>query len=191
MLYEGPQEKFFLLMVQPPERVRPQQVPTREYIFIVDVSGSMNGFPLDVAKILMSELIGSLRNTDTFNLVLFAGSSSVMFPSSVPATTENITKAKDFLSRERGGGGTEMLSAIKRAFACPKKENSSRSLVLISDGYINAEPESIPDLFASRPLVIFGKYQGEAKGMIKIEGVSGGGDYARSFELSEFNSNVR
>jgi Ca-activated chloride channel homolog len=267
MLFDGLNEKFFLLMVQPPERVSPRQIPQREYIFIVDVSGSMNGFPLDVTKILMNELIGNLRKTDTFNVVLFAGSSRVMFPESVPATREYIDKAKYFMSSERGGGGTEMLAAIKRAFACPKREDSSRSIVLISDGYVSAdqsvfsfihenldqanmfsfaigrsvnrhlmegvakagkgevfvvtrpedgpetarrfkeyvespvltgiklsfedfraygiEPESIPDLFASRPLVIFGKYQGEAKGRLKIEGVSGNGSFARIFDVSE------
>ncbi len=47
------------------------------------------------------------------------------------------------------------------------------------------EPESIPDLFASRPLVIFGKYQGEAEGRLKIEGVSGNGSFARIFDVSE------
>jgi Ca-activated chloride channel family protein len=46
MLYEGKDENFFLLMAQPPERVLPKDIPPREYIFVVDVSGSMNGFPL-------------------------------------------------------------------------------------------------------------------------------------------------
>jgi Ca-activated chloride channel family protein len=50
LLYEGQEENFFLLMVQPPQRVQPAEIPPRKYIFVVDISGSMNGFPLNTAK---------------------------------------------------------------------------------------------------------------------------------------------
>jgi len=42
LLYPGEDEKFFLLMVQPPERVTLDDIPPREYVFVVDVSGSMH-----------------------------------------------------------------------------------------------------------------------------------------------------
>jgi Ca-activated chloride channel family protein len=50
LLYKGDKENFFLLTVQPPERVTTAQIPGREYIFIVDVSGSMHGFPIEISK---------------------------------------------------------------------------------------------------------------------------------------------
>jgi Ca-activated chloride channel family protein len=90
LLYEGPEENFFLLMAQPPRRVRPEEAPPREYIFVLDVSGSMNGFPLDTAKKLLSDLIHVLRPTDAFNIVLFASGSATMAPTSLPATSENL-----------------------------------------------------------------------------------------------------
>lgn len=67
LLHQGEDENFFLLMVQPPQRVPVAQVPPREYIFIVDVSGSMYGFPLDVSKQLLTNLLSGLRPQDTFN----------------------------------------------------------------------------------------------------------------------------
>ena len=93
LLFEGQEENFFLLMVQPPERIKPADIPPREYIFVVDVSGSMHGFPLNTAKKLLKNLIGNLRAVDRFNVVLFAGGSRLMSPSSLPATRENIRKA--------------------------------------------------------------------------------------------------
>src|SRR5262249_847374 len=72
LVYEGPRENFFLLTVQPPERVAAQQIPPREYIFVLDVSGSMHGFPLDTAKQVLKNLIARLKPTDTFNVVLFS-----------------------------------------------------------------------------------------------------------------------
>ena len=86
LLYEGEEENFFLMMMQPPKRVAPEQITPREYIFIVDVSGSMNGFPIDISKELLKDLIGGLRPSDKFNVLLFAGSSDVMAEKSLPAT---------------------------------------------------------------------------------------------------------
>jgi Ca-activated chloride channel family protein len=44
LLFKGEKENFFLYMAQPPERVTEAEIPPREYIFVVDVSGSMSGF---------------------------------------------------------------------------------------------------------------------------------------------------
>ncbi|HTZ38919.1 MAG TPA: VIT domain-containing protein, partial [Syntrophales bacterium] len=66
LLFEGKKENFFLLMTQPPRRIVKADIPGREYIFIVDVSGSMYGFPLEISKKLMADLLGNLRPTDRF-----------------------------------------------------------------------------------------------------------------------------
>ncbi len=50
MLYEHNDENFFMLMVQPPKRIIKEDIPPREYIFIVDVSGSMDQATKDIAK---------------------------------------------------------------------------------------------------------------------------------------------
>mgnify|MGYP003394115376 CR=1 FL=1 len=60
LLYEGEEENFFLLMTQPPQRVPAAQIPPRDYVYIIDVSGSMNGFPLDTAKQFMRAPAGHL-----------------------------------------------------------------------------------------------------------------------------------
>jgi Ca-activated chloride channel family protein len=138
-LYQGKDENYFMLMVQPPQRPRPDQIPRREYVFIVDVSGSMNGFPLDVTKDLLHELIGSLRPTDRFNVLLFSGASELMSPASVPATREQIAQALAFIDGQRAGGGTELLPALKRAMSLPRSGDIARSFVVVTDGYIDAE----------------------------------------------------
>lgn len=139
MLYEGEDEHFFLLMVEPPERVRPEEILAREYVFVVDVSGSMNGFPLNTAKRLLFDVISGLKPTDTFNVVLFAGSSRSMADASVPASPAHIQQAILLLDRERGGGGTELCKALHRAMQLPRDEARSRTLVIVTDGYIRAE----------------------------------------------------
>ena len=140
LLYEGQGENFFLMTVQPPVNIAPSAVLPREYVFVLDVSGSMEGFPLDTAKQVLRELIRRLRPTDTFNVVLFSGTSHLMSPVSLPASRENLDRALALISRERGGGGTELEGALKMALRLPRAPNVSRTVALITDGFIEAEP---------------------------------------------------
>ena len=267
LLYEGQEENFFLLMVQPPERVLPVDIPPREYIFVVDISGSMHGFPLNTAKKLLRNLIGHLRPSDTFNVILFAGGSRVMDPASVAATPQNVRRAIQLIDKQRGGGGTELLAAMRNGFTLPRDEAYSRTMIVVTDGYIGAErevfaeiqnnldrtnvfafgigssvnryliegiaraglgepfivtkpgeapatarkfrhyiqspvltninvsyddfgtydiePAAIPDLFAKRPVVVFGKWKGNPGGMITLTGSGGNAAYTRTFRVAE------
>lgn len=267
LLYGGKEENFFLLMMHPPQRVSQKEIPPREYIFIVDVSGSMHGFPLDISKKVLRDLIGNLRPTDTFNVLLFSGDSQLMAERSVPATPENIQRAIEVIDRQQGGGGTELLPALKRALALPRAENVACSLVIVTDGYVSVETEAfdlisqqlgnanffafgigssvnryliegmarvgagepfvitkpdeapaqaekfrqyiqspvlthikldfdgfdaydvepvgVPDIFAERPAIVFGKWKGEPKGKISLHGLSGGQAYEKTIEASE------
>jgi Ca-activated chloride channel homolog len=143
MLYEHGDENFFMAMVQPPKAVVTDQIPPREYVFVVDVSGSMNGFPLEVSKKLLKNLIGNLRKNDYFNVLLFAGVSSILSEKSLPATPESLEKAIQLIDNQQGSGGTELLPAMQRALALPRSETSlSRSMVLVTDGFIDVEKEA-------------------------------------------------
>jgi Ca-activated chloride channel family protein len=267
MLYAGEDENFFLLMAQPPERIRPEDIPAREYIFVVDISGSMSGFPLNTSKKLIKNLISNLRDSDKFNVILFAGGSKLMAPASAPATQENINGAIQMIDHQRGGGGTELLAALKNALSLPRDEACSRTVLVLTDGYISAEsdvfqfihknlnrtnffsfgigssvnryliegmakagqgepfvvtrpqeardaakrfrgyvqsplltniavkydgietydiePMAIPDLFALRPITIFGKWRGKPEGKIELSGIGGTGEFLQTLNLSE------
>lgn len=137
--FEQDGERYFMLLAEPPRRVVPADLPPRDYLFVIDVSGSMDGFPLATARGLMARLLAGLRPADTFNLLLFAGGSEVLSPDPVPATPENVARANALLAGRQGGGGTELVPALSRALAMPLSAGKSRSLVLITDGYVMAE----------------------------------------------------
>lgn len=141
MLDKGENENFFMLMVQPPERCEIVNIPPREYIFVLDISGSMSGYPLDTAKVLIKNLVSDLRETDSFNLILFSGGSVQMSEKSVPANALNIKKAIQIIDEQAGSGGTELAPALRDALKIPDEENVSRSIVVISDGYVYGEDE--------------------------------------------------
>ncbi len=267
LLYQGTDENFFLYMAQPPERVDPADLPPREYVFVVDVSGSMEGFPLNTAKQLLSQLIGNLRPGDYFNVVLFAGDSTALSQEPLAANQENITRAIQLIDGQRGAGGTELLDAMTRAMSLSRQPNASRSVVLITDGYVSGEkgifdqirknlnqtnvfafgigtsvnryliegvaragmgepfvveneeagastaakfreyiespvltgirvkangfdvydvsPGTFPDMFARRPIIVFGKWRGLPTGTIQLTGKSATGDFESTINVAD------
>ena len=139
---EGDAENFFLLMAQPPEKVQETELPPREYIFIMDVSGSMGGFPMEVSKTLLKDLLSRLNPQDRFNILQFSFGSRVLSEKgSIPADEKHLKKALNLLTVTRGGGGTEIMPALKRAFSLPRQKGMSCSIVVITDGYVSVEPQ--------------------------------------------------
>lgn len=135
-------ENFFLAMIEPPKAVAASAINPRDYIFVVDISGSMHGFALDTAKDVLQRLIGGLRPSDTFNVLLFSGSNKMLNEKSVPATRANIDSALATLVNYRAGGSTELIPALKRVYAQPKAAGVSRSIVVVTDGYVSVEREA-------------------------------------------------
>lgn len=142
LVHEGPDENFVLALIEPPARAAPGDIVAREYVFVVDVSGSMHGFPLATAKTLLRNLIGGLRPSDTFNVIPFAGGHSLLAPASLPATPDNTRQAIRFIDGQTGGGGTELLPALRRALALPADTGRARTFVVVTDGYVTIEKEA-------------------------------------------------
>jgi Ca-activated chloride channel homolog len=134
---------FFCAMIEPPSISDSRAILRREYIFILDVSGSMNGFPLEVSKRLIKDILADLDSDDAFNILLFAGGSEVFEELSQPATAENLNKAMKWIDGQHGGGSTELLPALRRALNLPREDDLSRILVLATDGYVSVEKEAI------------------------------------------------
>jgi len=274
LLSRGEQENFFLAMVAPPRAPEARLIVPRDYVFVVDVSGSMNGFPLDTTKTLLRDLIGRLRPSDTFNLLLFAGDNRKLAERSLAATPENIRLAIELLDSQVGAGGTELMPALREALAMPTDPERSRSFVVVTDGYVtiessayqlvrenlskanlfafgigsavnrslieglaragqgepfvvtdavvtdaveasraaqrfrrmidspllkgiqarfeglevyDVEPAQLPDLFANRPLVLFGKWKGEPRGELRLDAHAADGPFQVRLPISAGN----
>ncbi|MBI4776884.1 MAG: VWA domain-containing protein [Deltaproteobacteria bacterium] len=143
MMYQGAEENYIAVFMEPPERPSGFRIPSREFIFVIDVSESMKGFPLETAKVLMERLLMDLKASDLLNVVLFAGNSAVLNSSgSVNATEENIRQAISLLDGPSGDDGTGLMTALRAAYSIPRPESHvSRSLVVITDGYVDAEAQ--------------------------------------------------
>ncbi|MDE5866193.1 MAG: hypothetical protein K2H31_06300 [Lachnospiraceae bacterium] len=52
------------------------------------------------------------------------------------------------------------------------------------DAY-DVEPAILPTLYANKPIVLLGKWHGEATGTINISGMTGGGAYSQSISIAD------
>jgi len=142
LLYEGEEENFFLAMMQPPKADIMYDSPQREYVFIMDISGSMTGEPLEISKAMISNLLDDLNSDDRFNIVFFAGGSKVFSPNSLPVTPQNINSALTFIDNLDAGGGTQLLAAMQTALGMQGTADYSRSFVILTDGLVTVEKEA-------------------------------------------------
>src|SRR5947209_16425098 len=137
---------FFTLILQPPERVTVEDVTPKELVFVLDTSGSMSGFPIEKAKETMKLALDNLYPYDTFNLITFSGDEHILFPEPVPATKENLAKAQAFLETRQGGGGTEMMKAIKASMDPSDRQDHVRVVCFMTDGYVGNDMEIIGEV---------------------------------------------
>jgi len=143
---------YFTLILQPPNRPVEKTLVPRQLIFVVDTSGSMWGFPLDMAKKTVQRALDNLRKDETFNLITFSGDTRILFPEPVPATAENIAAAKKVLAGAYGSGGTEMMKAIRTALGDdagkdkPMEADPIRVVCFMTDGYVGNDADIIAEI---------------------------------------------
>ena len=264
LMHRGSRGGFFTLILTPPERVAEREITPKEIVFVLDTSGSMSGFPIEKAKEAMRLALNGLNPQDTFNLITFAGDTHILFPEPVPATPANLSQAQAFLASRRGGGGTEMMKAIRAALAPSDSQRHLRIVCFMTDGYVGNDmeiiaeiqrhpnarvfsfgigssvnrflldkmaeqgrgeveyvalnedgsaaarrfhervrtpvltdismdwgglpvkdvyPKRIPDLFAARPLIIHGRYDGAARSVVRLIGKQAGRQFSREIRV--------
>ena len=137
---------FFSLILSPPERLSAEDITPKEIVFVLDTSGSMSGFPIEKAKESMKLALDNLYPDDTFNLITFAGDTHVLFEKPVPATRANMDRAQEFLASRSGGGGTEMMTAIKAALAPSDSQEHIRIVCFMTDGHVGNDFEIISEV---------------------------------------------
>ena len=142
LVHNDGDEKYFTLMLHPPKSPKLDSLFPREYIFIVDVSGSMNGMPTETSKKLMAELLYVLKPSDLFNIIQFAGGTNILSDNSVPANDDNLDDAFEFIEQVSGGGGTEILPALEKALKMPTQDGYNRSIIVMTDGLVDVEKEA-------------------------------------------------
>jgi Ca-activated chloride channel family protein len=143
---EGNGPGYFTMILQPPERFPESDVTPKEIVFVLDTSGSMSGFPIEKGKQLVGKMLKHLNPKDTFNLITFSGDTAILFPEPVYATPETLGKAQRFLDSRQGGGGTEMMKAIKAALDPSDEADHVRVVCFVTDGFVGNDMQIVGEI---------------------------------------------
>lgn len=135
-------EDYALLMVMPPDIANMrQQIAAREFIFVIDVSGSMNGDSIAQAKAALKLALQRLSARDRFNIIWFNHGYGSLFPDARIATSLRVTHAERFIEQLHANGGTEMLPALKRALTIRNDFKALRQVIFLTDGAVGNEEQ--------------------------------------------------
>lgn len=135
-------ERWVLVMAVPPEPRASMGLMSREVIFILDTSGSMQGTSLHQAKDALLLALGRLRASDWFNVIEFNSSTTALWEESRAATPDAVDRARQFIESLEATGGTEMRQALERALGSALlPARPVRQVVFITDGQVGNEAE--------------------------------------------------
>lgn len=124
-----------------------QNLPASNFVFLIDVSGSMFGpTRLELVKSSLRLLVNNLREKDRVAIVTYCGDARVALPST-PGNEKQ--KIKDALETLTAGGSTAGGTGIKEAYRIAQKNfiaQGNNRIILCTDGDFNVGASSETEL---------------------------------------------
>ena len=139
-------ENFLLAMLVP--GLEAEQRVARELVFVIDTSGSMAGESIRQAKQSLMRGLDTLGPDDSFNIIQFNSQTASLFMGAMPASGNNLMRARRYVDQLQANGGTEMAPALDAALgghasaALPGERDGPdrlKQVVFITDGSVGNE----------------------------------------------------
>ena len=149
------EDGYFMLLVSPKYDVKETEIIEKDFIFVLDHSGSMRGRKVEQAKEALRYCVGNLNDGDRFNLILFNTDitsladrlnrgeawfggerwhNSATLSNTLIDVKEGREKAIAFIDGIEGRGGTNINDALLTALAEKPDPNRPRVIVFLTDG---------------------------------------------------------
>ncbi|RKZ10086.1 hypothetical protein DRQ32_07550 [bacterium] len=141
LVHRDGDDGYFSMMLVPPASLEGMRRAPVEFVFVLDCSGSMNGWPLQKSRAAMRRALRQLQPGDSFQIIRFSENASALGAVPVEATAANIERGIEYVDALRGGGGTMMIEGIKAALDFPHDPERMRIVTFMTDGYIGNEAE--------------------------------------------------
>lgn len=158
----------------------------RDWMFVLDTSGSMSGKYQKMVNGVQAAL-GKLNSEDRFRIVLFNSSAQELTKGWVNVTNKNSQKWSDKLASAGFGGGTDLYAGALKGL---KKLDSDRtsSLVLVTDGEANlgvTEKEKFLELMKKYDVRLFTAVMGNGSNRPLLKAMT---EVSNGFAISISNS---
>jgi Ca-activated chloride channel family protein len=133
------EDGYFLLLASPGVDVKEKQVIPKDVAFVLDTSGSMAGRKLEQAKKALQFCVENLNDNDRFEIMRFSTEVEPLFDKLVEASSQNRSKAQEFVKELKPIGGTAIDDALKKALALhstldPRPSDRPFVIVFLTDG---------------------------------------------------------
>lgn len=128
-----------------------------DWVFVLDVSGSMGGHKIATLADGVSRVIGKMSPDDRFRIVTFNDSSRELTGGYVTATPENARNWIGNVKSLQAGGGTNLYSGLQRGYK-GMEDDRTTSIVLVTDGVANVgqtEQQAFLDLLKDYDIRLF------------------------------------
>ncbi len=131
---EAADKGTFMLTVTPGDDLK-QITEGNDWIFVLDISGSMQGKYTTLVDGVQRALT-KMRPNDRFRIVLFNSSARELTSGYVNATFENVKHYSQELLQIKPGSGTDLYSGLKKGLRSIDADRTS-AIVLVTDGVAN------------------------------------------------------
>ena len=129
------QDGYFMMMVAPSFTRQLKKRIAKDVIFVIDISGSMQGEKIAQARDALKFCLNQLDHEDRFEVISFNSSVNSFKGRLVSAGSDDIQNAGYFVEQLSATGGTNINEALKRALSTKKEmDNRPSSIVFLTDG---------------------------------------------------------
>ncbi|XP_052105198.1 von Willebrand factor A domain-containing protein 5A-like [Mytilus californianus] len=151
----------------------------REFIFVMDRSGSMDGDRMEKSKAALLLFLKSLPVGCLFNIVSFGSDYSFLFDRSQQYNKESLAAAKHHQNEMMANmGGTEILSPLSAIYSIENNKDYPRQIFLLTDGEVG-NTEDVVNLVGQNShnsrVFTFGVGHGASTSLIKNVAKAGAG----------------
>jgi len=175
----------FMLTLTPGDDL-PMITEGRDWVFVLDVSGSMSGKFATLAA-GVEKALAQLETQDRFSIVTFNNKSHEITSGHVNATPENVSYYIDRVRNLEANGGTNLYAGLKTGLKRLDADRSS-GIVLVTDGVANVgvtEKRKFLKLLDKRDVRLFTFVMGNSANRPLLEAMT---EVSNGFSMAASNS---
>ncbi|TFF92713.1 VWA domain-containing protein, partial [Candidatus Thorarchaeota archaeon] len=148
LTYNNGSENFFVYLLAP-TITEVDDIKRRQFVFVVDTSGSMSGTPIEQAKIAFSAMVDDMRQDDLFNVIEFDDEVRSLWVEPHQASGSAKTEAKSWINGLTADGSTNFYGAVVEGLDMFTSGDSTKVMLVLSDGQPTSGYSTNPDAILS------------------------------------------
>lgn len=158
----------------------------RDWVFVLDLSGSMKGKYHSLVE-GVNKGLGKLNPNDRFRIVLFNNSAKELTRGYISATADNIKRYTQQLENTQPNGGTNLYAGLEEGIDDLDSDRSS-AIILVTDGVANVgvtEKKAFLKLLEKNDVRLFTFIMGNGANRPLLDGMT---NISNGFSMSVSNS---